>query len=284
MKRLLALGACLLVLVPAVSSAQESAYFWGPHPNHPAAGGGFCYSAGSHVHPYGVDPNISYLYRNYNNHNHFAGNVYEFGYQREAYPYYGHHPLGDAVGHHCYLDGQHYHATLPLSTFGSSYVVHNGNYYYNGAFPVGYHTYRSHYYRSALSYRYLPAYRGYYNSYGTSYRNYARPAALGYIYNNPRGYGYGRAGGYVGTGYARPGYARPGYARPGYVGNTYAAPRVYRNVTNTAPAYRYNTYRPGNYGSYYNRPAAVQRTTSTTYRPSVGATRTTTTTTRSWRR
>ena len=113
MKRLLGLAACLVVLVPAIAMAQDAYTYWGPHPVHPAAGSGYCYAEGTHAHPYGTDPNISYLYRVYNNQYFFVGNVYHFGYQRQAFPYYGHHPLAAELGgSFCYLDGVHYLRTL----------------------------------------------------------------------------------------------------------------------------------------------------------------------------
>jgi hypothetical protein len=256
MKRLLALGVCLSVLVPAAAMAQGTFYYFGPHPNHPAAGGGFCGTAGSHIHPFDIDPNVSYLYRQFNGHNYFVGNVYEFGYKGEAYPYYGNHPLAAEMGgNYCYLDGAHYHYFLPSATYGSSFVVQGGYYYYNGAYPATYLQYRPMYYRTAYTYRYLPAYSTYYTGYRTYYSSYARPASVGYIYTPPASYVYRTTNVYV---------------RPTVYTNT----RVY-NTTTVAPAYRYNSYRPNNAGVYYNRSV-----TTTTY-PS-GASRTTVS--RTWRR
>jgi hypothetical protein len=240
MKRLLTLAALVLLLTPSLAMAQLSVNYWGPHPVHPAAGGGFCAMAGSHSHPYDIDQNLAHLYRNFNSHWHFVGNVYEFGYQGPAYPYYGHHPLpAEFGGTFCYLDGPHYHYFLPPVTYAAQYLVHNGYYYYNGGFPSIYYTYRPTYFRSYHTYRYLPYYRPYYTNYETVYTTYARPASVTYIYNPPSNYIY------------RP---SPSYSRPPQV-------TVYQTTTRTvttpsAPVYRYNNYR--SYTSY-SRPADSYR-------------------------
>jgi hypothetical protein len=283
MKRLLSLGACLAVLVPAAAMAQAFYNYFGPHPVSPGAGSGFCYNEGSHGHEYPIDPNIAYLYRTYNNHHHFVGNVYHFGYQRQAFPYYGNHPLGAELGGgYCYLDGNHYHQFTPPVSYASNYLVHNGYYYYNGTFPQLYYQHRPMYYRSAYTYAYLPSYLSYYSNYGTYVTSYGTPASVSYIYNRPAGaYSYSRVPSRV-------------YYPRGPV-TTYTS-RTY-TTTRRTPVYRYNTYRPSTYNVYYRRPvynaptyrtpvyrgpATVSRTTTTTYRPVGGVTRVTTT--RTWRR
>jgi hypothetical protein len=249
MKRLLALSALLFILMPSLAAAQMSINYWGPHPVNPAAGGGFCSEAGSHVHPYDIDQNLASVYRSFNSHWHFVGNVYEFGYQGSAYPYYGHHPLpGEFGGTYCYLDGSHYHYFLPPATYASQYLVHNGYYYYNGGFPSIYYTYRPTYYQTYHTYRYLPQYRHHYTNYQTTYTTYGRPASVSYIHNPPSTYIY------------RP---SPSYPR---------SPRVtaYQTTTRTvttpsAPVYRYNNYRSD---TSYSRPAETYRrpvTTQPTY-------------------
>jgi hypothetical protein len=243
----------LVVLFGALSagSAHAQGYLYGGlHPINPTAGGGFCYTTTPHDHDYPIDPNISYLYRLYNGYYYFVGNVYDFGYQGEAFPYYGHHPVPD-WGSYCYLNGVHYHYFLPPSSLVANYVVHNGYYYFRGVFPPAYYTYRTNYYRPRLSYWYLPAYRTYRTNYVTSWRTYARPASVTFITRPPRIV-----------------YQRTTPARV-----------VTTTVTRTAPAYRYNVNRPRTYNSYYRPTSTVTRTTTRT-----APTGRTVTTTRTWRR
>jgi hypothetical protein len=271
MKRIAALSICLLLLVPAIASAQDSYFFMGPHPVHPSFGQGFCYTPGSHAHNYGIDPNVQYLYRVHNSHYVFVGNVYEFGYQQQAFPYYGHHPLpGELGGSFCYLDGSHYHYFVPPVSYANSFLVHNGYYYYNGMFPPVYYTYRPTFYRTYYTYRYLPTYRNYYTTYRTYTTTYARPASVTYIHNPPP-----RVTVYT----PRTSVVVP---RTRVVTTT----RTY-TTTPARPVYRYNPHRPSSYNTYYRRPVynappVVRRTTTTTYRP--GGTTTRVTTTRTWRR
>src|ERR1043166_8973379 len=108
MKRSLALLVCCLALSGGSASAQGEYLYAGLHPINPSAGGGFCYTKTPHGHEYPIDTQIAHLYRVYHGYNYFVGNVYDFGYEGEAFPYYGHHPLVDSSSY-CYIDGSHYH-------------------------------------------------------------------------------------------------------------------------------------------------------------------------------
>lgn len=235
---------CVVAAMPAY--AQISFNYGGAHPIHPAAGGGVCYAGGVHSHPYDVDPNLSYLYRNNFGTYYFAGNVYEFGFNRQAFPYYNHHPLPPEYGgSYCYLDGSHYHHFAPSSAYGSSYVVHNGYYYYNGIYPSTYYSYRPSFYRDSYSYRYLPSYSVHYTSYNTYATTYSTPASVSYIHHSPRTY-------YTTT----PRVTVYRTASPTTVTRTYTT--TYRQ-----PVYRYNSYRP-NYQRYSRPVTSYSRTTTIT--------------------
>ena len=243
--------------VGGVASAQTGFLYGGMHPINPMAGSGFCYTNAAHDHPYPTDPNVGYLYRNVSGYQYFVGNPYHFGYQGQAFAYYGHHPIPE-YSSYCYIDGQHHHHFLPAASLAANYVVNNGAYYYNGIFNPWYYSYRSSFYHAYPTYYYLPGYRSYYSTYNTTWRRYYTPASVNYIVN-----------------------------RPVFI-NRYTTPpvRTYNTyVTNTTPVYRYNTARPNTYnynynrGTVYNRPAAVT-TTTTNYRPSGARV----TTTRTWRR
>jgi len=238
--------------VSSVASAQTGFLYGGMHPINPNFGGGFCYTNAAHDHPYPSDPNVSYLYRNWNGYQYFVGNPYHFGYQGQAFPYYGHHPLPE-YSSYCYIDGQHHHHFLPPAGYAASYVVNNGYYYYNGVFAPYYYSYRPSYYRARHTYYYLPTYRSYYRSYRSTWRRYHTPASVTYITR-----------------------------RPAFVPR-YTSPPVRTHIVRTynAPAYRYNTARPNSYNYNYNRGATRVTTTTTSYRPRGG---TVVTRTRSWRR
>lgn len=258
MKRWFFLAAIVASIGTSAASAQDIMYpYNGVHPKHPSRGG-FCYNSGAHSHRLPPDANIAYLYRNYGGYNYFVGDPYAFGYQGQAFPYYNHHPVSH-IGSHCYLDGQHYHHFLPTADYSPYYVVNNGTYYYNGTLPPAYYTYRSNYYRLSHTWRYLPHYRTYWAGYRSTWNRYYAPASVSYI------------------------------TRPPVVTYRYNAPptRVYNTTvvrSYNTPTYRYNVQQPRTYNSYY-RPAAVQRTTTTTVRPSGNVVRTTTTTVRrGWRR
>src|SRR5437868_1757851 len=89
------------------------------------------------------------------------------------------------------------------------------------------------------------SYNGNYRTYSTSY---AQPASVSYIYNPP-------------TTVMRYQPSRVYY--PGAPAVTAYTTRTY--TTTTAPAYRYNNYRPSTYNTYYRRPVVQQ--TTTTVRP-----------------
>jgi hypothetical protein len=251
MKRFLAVFACVWMLGMSDASAQAVFAYGGIHPIQPAAGGGFCYTNAPHNHPFPIDPNIAYLYRTHNNLYYFAGNPYHFGYQGQAFPYYGHHPLPD-YSSYCYLDGSHFHHFLPPSTYSPYYVVNNGYYYYNGVAPPVYYTHYNMYYRRRHTFWYTPWYRRYHRAYRTHWRTYYRPATITYI--------------------TRPPQIVYRYTRP-------PPPRVVTTIRTTVrPAYRYNVYQPRTYPVYHRRPV-VQRTT-TVVRPGGTVVRRTTT----WRR
>lgn len=274
MRTMVALSACVLALATTASAQTQmpgASYdvpasvftYVGPHPSHPAAGGGFCYEAARHTHPFSVDPNLAYLYRVATDAYVFVGNVYEFGYNRQAFPYYNHHPLSSEYGgSYCYLDGAHYHHFVPAAAYGANYIVHNGYYYYNGSYAPAYYSYRTNYYRPYYTYRYLPAYAAYYTSYRTYATTYARPASVSYIYNPPR------------TLYAAPPRVTAYNAgRPTTVARTYA--------TTGTPVYRYNPNRPTTF--HYTRPAnAYPATRGPATTPA--ATPASTATKRVWRR
>ena len=259
MKRLTVSLALACALLFAGSASAQQMFFYGDvHPVNPMAGGGFCYTNTPHAHPYMPDPNVAYLFRQLNGHYYFSGDPYHFGYRGQAFGYYGHHPL-PTLASHCYLDGQHYHHFVPPTDLAGNYVINNGYYYYNGVLAPLYYSYRNSYYRYRHTYWYTPAYSTYYRSYQSSWNTYGHPASINYIYNRPS----------ITYRYDRP-----------------PPPRVWtRTSTYVRPAYQYNTQRPNTRDSYYRpRPGAVTRTTTTAVRPSGSAVRTTTTTTRSWRR
>jgi hypothetical protein len=237
MKRSLGWAVCLVMLTAATAFAQEEVWYGGLHPVNPAAGGGFCSTSTPHPHPYGIDSNISYLFRNFNNQYHFVGNPYLFGYQGQAFSYYGHHPIPE-YNSHCYLDGAHHHQFLPSAAYAANYLVNGGSYYYNGTFPPFYYSYRSSFYRTRHTFWYQPAYRTHYTNYGNLSRRYATPASIGYIHRPPR----------ITYQYSRP----PTMVRP--------------VVTVTRPVYRYNTHQPAAYQSHY-RPQTVVRPVTTYVRP-----------------
>jgi hypothetical protein len=170
-------------------AAPAGTFFFGPHPIHPEAGGGFCEEEGSHSHPYGIDPEIAYLYRQIADHQYFVGNVYEFGYQRAGFPYYGHHPLalGTDALYYCYIDGRHYHPFVPGVSESTVYVVRGGEYRYSGSFPSAYYDARRIYYRTDFAYRTRPLYRKYYRVYVTRRPTYARRASMTFLRQPPRG-------------------------------------------------------------------------------------------------
>lgn len=272
MKRILAITVGVLTLAStglAPTAAQGQMYgvtaavpagaftFAGPHPVHPSFGGGFCYEAGRHTHPYSVDPNIAYLYRVSYEAYVFVGNVYEFGYNRQAFPYYNHHPLATEYGGtYCYIDGAHYHYFVPAQAYGANYIVHNGYYYYNGSYSPTYYSYRTDYYRPYYTYRYLPAYSTYATSYRTYATAYSKPASVSYIYSPPRTI----------------------YTAPPRV-TIYNSPTPPTRFTpRSAPVYRYDANRPA--APSYARPA----TAYPVLRPAASTTTTTTTTKRVWRR
>ena len=251
------MATCVLALTLAAgnASAQSGFLYGGVHPINPVAGGGFCYTSVAHDHPYPIDPSIAYLYRSWNGYNYFVGNPYHFGYQGQAFPYYGHHPLPDCSSY-CYLDGAHYHHFVPAVSLASYYVVNNGYYYYNGVLPPAYYTYQTTWYRPRHTYYYLPTYRTYYSTYRTTWRTYAAPASVTYI------------------------------TRPPTITYRYTTPpvRTWNTTvvrTTPTPTYRYNVNRPNTYNTYYRPP--VRTTTTTTVRPSGSVTRRTTVT-RTWRR
>lgn len=267
MKRLFIALAAIGVLGAAAPASAQFMY-GGLHPVNPAVGGGFCYNNSAHSHPYGTDQNVSYLYRNVGGYQYFVGDPYHFGYQGQAFPYYGHHPLPNGVGaSYCYLDGAHYHHFLPPAAHAAYYVVNNGHYYYQGGLPAWYYTYRNNYYRRYHSYWYLPAYRGYYSRYRTFWRSYARPAHLRYFRNRPRiVYRYRRppVRRLVSTAWRR-GWARtrpvyryrPSFRRHNPRATVYRRPavRTYRTRTYRTRTYRTRTYRPSSRrgGSSYRR-------------------------------
>lgn len=233
MKHSLALATCLVALYGGDALAQGAYLYGGVHPINPTAGGGFCYTAEQHPHEYPVDPSIAYLYRDYGGYQYFVGNVYDFGYQGEAFPYYGNHPI-PTWGSYCYLDGVHYHSFLPPAGLVASYVVQNGYYYYRGSYSPTYYSYRSRFYRARHSFWYSPAYRTHHANYAQARRTYARPASVTYITRPPR------------------------------IVYRHVTPPV-RTVTrvvvrpNPTPAYQHNVQRPNTYNTYY-RPAPARPT------------------------
>jgi hypothetical protein len=249
MMRRLALVALISTVYLGDAQAQMQFLYGGLHPIHPGAGGGFCYTNAPHDHPYDIDPNIGYLYRNQGGYNHFVGNPYHFGYQGQAFPYYGHHPIS-RWGSFCYLDGLHHHWWVPSPWLAASYLVNGGTYYYNGVFAPAYYSWRTSWYRPRHTYWYVPGYRRWRSVWRGNWRRYYRPASIGYIHRPP-----------VVT-----------YRSPGRV-------TVVRNYVR--PAYRYNMYRPTTHRTYY-RPG-VRTTTVTSVRPSGRVVRTTTVR-RTWRR
>jgi hypothetical protein len=250
MTRRLALAAVLWSL--CASSAWAQFLYGGVHPVNPTVGAGFCTTAAAHDHVYPIDPNISYLYRNWNGYNYFVGNPYHFGYQGQAFAYYGNHPLPE-YNSYCYLDGTHYHHFLPAASLAGTFVVNNGAYYYNGVFPAAYYSYRPNFYHRQLRYLYAPAYRGYYRGYAAAWRNYATPASV--------------------TFFTR---------RPAFVPLYRSPPRIWgRSHIVVRPVYRPNLQRPNTYNSY-NRPVAVVRRNFV--RPGGNVIRRTTVVRRGWRR
>jgi hypothetical protein len=116
-----ALVALILVsAVPRLALAEEWIFF-DPHPIHPAAGRGFCETAGAHVHDYApVDPGAFVLQDGLW---FFVGDPVAFGYRGTVYRFEGSHEVdGSEGGAVCGTSGVHYHLYAPTMFVGAGDV------------------------------------------------------------------------------------------------------------------------------------------------------------------
>lgn len=99
---------------PGEAQAEDFIYF-DAHPVHPAAGGGFCETAGAHVHDYApVDP-AAFLRRD--GLWFFIGDPVVFGYRGTVYRFDGPHEIagsGSEGGTVCSMRGVHHHLYAPV--------------------------------------------------------------------------------------------------------------------------------------------------------------------------
>jgi hypothetical protein len=105
-----------LLTVPLAAHAEDWIFFDG-HPIHPAVGGGFCDTAGAHVHDYApVDPS-AFVVRDglwY-----FVGDPVTYGYRGTVYRYDGAHEVAHSTGiATCSRSGAHYHLYAPAVVVG----------------------------------------------------------------------------------------------------------------------------------------------------------------------
>ncbi len=131
----------LALLLPCARAEARHFRFAGPHPLAARFGGGFCYLDVPHMHIDG--PDRTALYADSDDGLVFTGDPTPFGYDGPRFTYYGHHPLVDAPGVVCYLDGPHFHALPPPEDDGL-YRTRSGVAFYMGRFPPSYERERAH--------------------------------------------------------------------------------------------------------------------------------------------
>lgn len=148
--RLIAGITVLLALALAAPAEARHVRFAGPHPIAARSGGGYCYIDVPHLHLYA--PDHAALYSDGEEGLVFTGDPTPFGYEGPRYAFYGHHPLVDAPGVPCFLDGPHYHA-LPAPE-SADWPRRGEVSFYVGAFPPSYYRERPHRERAiAVEYR-----------------------------------------------------------------------------------------------------------------------------------
>lgn len=144
----LALAVSGVLLCTAATARADQVRYVGIHPITEAAGGGFCYIEGPHVHVY-APANAKLLYRKHADHYWFAGDPVAYGYEGPTATYYGHHPIPIAEidiapdidshlaqGEICYLDGAHFHWYSPPP--GVKFELKGNAYWYVGEMPAVY--------------------------------------------------------------------------------------------------------------------------------------------------